>query len=285
MGSVARHGYRADPPVLARTVIDCAVVPGRHRRTACKPSQSVRAGHRADPVGGAGGPGTAADDPDRSSGRVLSARRTRSCRCPRRTLSDVAARTASSSPPRAFTRALASLRSARVRSELVYEEVPAPQRVAPYAVAVSGDVVVGGEELATGRLIVLHDPDGHDAWEGTFRCVAYLRAEIEAEVAADPLLGQVAWTWLTEALDGHEAGYSAPSGTVTRVVSEGFGGMADEPQRAEMELRASWTPTSELAVHLAAWGDLLCTAAGLPPVPPGVVPMPSRSGTRRARRR
>lgn len=187
--------------------------------------------------------------------------------------------------PRAFARALSSMRAARLRPELSYEEVPAPSRVAPYAVAVSGEVIVGEEELATGRLIVLHDPDGHEAWQGTFRCVAYLRAEVESDLATDPLLGQVAWTWLTEALAGHEADYDVPSGTVTRVTSEGFGGMADDPQHAELEVRASWTPTGDLDAHLVAWGDLLCVAAGLPPVPAGVVPIPGRPGGRRGGRR
>ena len=28
-----------------------------------------------------------------------------------------------------------------------------------------------------------------------------------------------------------------------------------------------------ITAHVEAWGDLLCTAAGLPPVPPGVVAM------------
>ena len=40
----------------------------------------------------------------------------------------------------------------------------------------------------------------------------------------------------------HGADYDAPSGTVTSVSSDSFGGMAVEPPRAEIEIRASWTP-------------------------------------------
>ena len=63
-------------------------------------------------------------------------------------------------------------------------------------------------ELATGRLVLLHDPAGHEAWQGTFRVVTYVRAELEPEMASDPLLPGVGWAWLTEALDGHGAGFA-----------------------------------------------------------------------------
>jgi Protein of unknown function (DUF3000) len=96
----------------------------------------------------------------------------------------------------------------------------------------------------------------------------------------DPLLPSVGWSWLIDALDASNAEYDAPSGTVTSVSSESFGGMAAEPSRAEIEIRASWPPVlvdgAGLTPHLAAWGELLCTLAGLPPLPAGVVMMPSR---------
>ena len=64
-----------------------------------------------------------------------------------------------------------------------------------------------GEEVATGRLILLHDPAGHDAWDGTLRLVTYVTAELEPEIATDPLLSEVAWSWLIDALDAHDATY------------------------------------------------------------------------------
>lgn len=188
--------------------------------------------------------------------------------------------------PAQFRAAVDSAHGARLRPEVLCEEMPAPQRIAPYAAALSGDVTVEGEDLATGRLILLHDPAGNDAWEGTFRLVAYVRAEVDPELAADPMLGEVGWSWLTEALTAHRAEYSAPSGSVTRVVTESFGGMAGEPGSAQVEIRASWTPTVEdgpgadVAGHVEAWSELMCTAAGLPPVPEGVTAMPSRRGHR-----
>ncbi len=64
----------------------------------------------------------------------------------------------------------------------------------------------------------------HDAWHGTFRLVTLVRAELEPEMAADPLLPDVCWTWLTGALQARGLTYGEPSGTVTRASSHYFGG-------------------------------------------------------------
>jgi hypothetical protein len=192
--------------------------------------------------------------------------------------------------PPEFREAVESMHAARLRPEVFCEEMPAPQRIAPYAAAMSADVTVDDTDLGTGRIILLHDPAGNDAWDGTYRCVAYARAEIDLDLITDPLLAAVGWSWLTEALDAHGASYLAASGTVTRVATDSFGGMADEGGSAQIEVRASWTPclapTAEadapldIGAHVEAWGELLCTAAGLPPVPEGVTAMPSRRGQR-----
>lgn len=174
-----------------------------------------------------------------------------------------------------FRTALTSLREVRVRPELSLEEAPAPQRLAPYAIALTAEVVVEDEDLGTGRLVVLHDPDGQEAWGGTFRIVAFVKADLEPEMAADPLLAEVGWSWLVEALQTQEAGYQQISGTVTRVTSESFGGIADRPLEGQIEIRASWTPDDPwLAPHARAWADVLAQAAGLMPLAPGVAHLP-----------
>jgi hypothetical protein len=186
-------------------------------------------------------------------------------------------------PPEGFRRALTSLRSATVRPEVVLDETPAPQRLAPYAVALSAEVRHDEDDLATGRLVVLYDPEGQEAWAGATRVVAYVRAACEPEMASDPLLPGVGWSWLIEALEARGAGFTAASGTVTRVASESFGGMVGTPASAEVEIRASWSPLDdELGRHLEGWADLLCQAAGLPPLPPGVATIkPARARARR----
>lgn len=189
--------------------------------------------------------------------------------------------------PADFRAAVASMRAATLRPEVFCEEMPAPQRIAPYSSALSADVTVDDIDLGTGRIILLHDPAGNEAWNGTFRCVIYARAEIDPELISDPMLAAVGWSWLSEALDAHGASYAEMSGTVTSVATESFGGMADEEGTAQIEVRASWTPVAtdedlplDLGPHVEAWAELLCTSAGLPPVPEGVTAIPSRRGQR-----
>ena len=179
-----------------------------------------------------------------------------------------------------FARALRDLRAVRLRPEVRLTEVPAPSRIAPHAVAMSAEVVTAdtrgeGDELATGRFVLLYDPSGPEPWEGIWRAVTFVRAVFDPELANDPMVGAVGWSWLMEALADRDATCVAEAGTVTRVVSESFASLAERSATVEMEIRASWTPIGpDLGVHLQAWTDLLCTVAGLPPLPEGVVALP-----------
>jgi hypothetical protein len=131
------------------------------------------------------------------------------------------------------------------------------------------------DELASGRFVILHDPSAPEPWNGVWRAVTFARAELEPELANDPMLGAVGWSWLMDALEHRDASYVAEGGTVTRVVSESFAGLGDRSAKVEMEIRASWTPTGpDLGSHLRAWSDLLCTIAGLQSLPEGVVALP-----------
>lgn len=188
-----------------------------------------------------------------------------------------------------FDRALRDLHAVRLRPEVRLTEVPAPTRIAPHAVAMTADVLAtqgpdGGDageddvdELAVGRFVLLHDPSSPEPWGGEWRVVTFARAELEPELASDPMLGEVGWSWLTDALAGHGLEVLHEAGTVTRVVSESFADLADRPPSVEMEIRASWTPAdADAGAHLRAWADMLCTIGGLPPLPDGVVALPGR---------
>ncbi|GAB3445223.1 DUF3000 domain-containing protein [Streptomonospora sediminis] len=169
--------------------------------------------------------------------------------------------------PSAFQRAVESLRAPAVRSEIAVEDIPAPKRLAPHAAAMSANVTADGEDAAFGRLIVLYDPQGTRDWPTPFRVVVWVSADLETEIAADPLLGQVAWSWLTEALETRGTPHQGLSGTVTRATTEGFAAKADRPVSTELELRASWSPDADdLSADMRVWLDLLSAAAGLPPV-------------------
>ncbi|MEU5285563.1 DUF3000 domain-containing protein [Streptomyces sp. CA-278952] len=191
------------------------------------------------------------------------------------------------SVPPAFLAAVDALRSARLRPELEVEVTRPPQRLAPHAYAMEAAVVDGEDDLADGRLVLLHDPAGHDAWQGAFRLVTLVRAELEPEMAADPLLPEVCWSWLTGALDARGLSYGEAGGTVTRAGSHYFGALSTRRPATQIEIRASWTPREsrggvpDTASHLMAWGDLLCQIAGLPPSDPAdaaVVTLPQRRG-------
>lgn len=184
--------------------------------------------------------------------------------------------------PPAFVRSLRSLRAVVVRPEVVLDEVPGPARIAPYSAALTAEVrtarrSVAAAELASGRFVVLYDPDGQEAWDGCFRLVTLVRATLEPEVGADPLLAEVAWSWFVDALGSVGLDPHAAAGTVTRVLSQSFGALDVREEQTELEIRASWTAADEdLGPHLRAWATLLCTAAGLPPLPDGVVPLGPR---------
>lgn len=175
---------------------------------------------------------------------------------------------ADSIAPAAFRAALDELARVRIRPEIELGELPAPTRLAPWSHALSAEVMWGGDrpESASGRLILLHNPDGVDAWDGTLRIVIFLTAEVDDEIARDPLLPDVAWSWLTDCLELSGASFTALGGTVTSTSSTRFGDIAGPGRTDDLELRASWTATDDrTGLHLAAFTELLAIAAGLPP--------------------
>jgi len=196
-----------------------------------------------------------------------------------------------------FRRAVAELDAElaaqrRLRPELGLDAEEPPRRLAPLAHAFAATVYradgprVAGPagpdtpaeadgEIGWGRFVLLFDAAGQPGWDGKYRIIGYVQAELEPELAADPLVNEVGWSWLIEALDGHTTGYRNISGTVTAVMTQGFGSKQDEPTSTGFELRASWSPVTSgdsagLSGHLAAWCEVVCTAAGLPPLAPGV---------------
>ncbi len=159
-------------------------------------------------------------------------------------------------------------------------EIPAPAGLAPSSLALAGDVrpEAEGEDSAygTGRFILLHDPDEPAQWNGPWRIVCFAQAPLEPDIGIDPLLADVAWAWLTDALKSHRAEFHSASGTATKTLSKGFGSLAAEGDGAQIELRASWTPEGEIGPHVEAWAELVCMLAGLPPGSEGIAMLGSR---------
>ncbi|WP_163568381.1 DUF3000 domain-containing protein [Fodinicola feengrottensis] len=174
--------------------------------------------------------------------------------------------------PDVFAQAVNALCEVKPRAEIALEEIPPPQRLAPYSFAMSASVTRDDSEVASGRLILLYDPAGQEAWDGLLRIVTFVSAELDSEMAADPLLAEVGWSWLVESLDDNGAQYTAAGGTVTHHQPSRFGDLAGPADTADVELRASWTALdTALGPHLEAWCTLLASTAGLPP--PGVTPL------------
>jgi hypothetical protein len=189
-------------------------------------------------------------------------------------------------PPQEFLQAVASLRAVRPRPELALFPLEAPPRLAPWtwAFSVEADTArVPGRESddpeepdTSGRLILLHDPAGQDAWEGTSRLVCFVQARLEPEQLGDEMLPVVGWSWLTEALELAGAEHVALGGTVTQTSSVRFGDIAGPRRDDDVELRASWTPLGvDLSRHADAFCALVASAAGLPPV--GALPLARRT--------
>jgi hypothetical protein len=164
--------------------------------------------------------------------------------------------------------------SASVHPGIELGPIRPPQRLAPYSYALGAEVTHPVTDFvpeqsdgdAFGRLILLYDPDGGQAWQGAFRLVAYIQADLDAALASDPLLPEVAWSWLVDGLDARGVPLTALGGTVTATSSVRYGDLAGPPRAHQLELRASWTPTgSDIAAHVEAFCQVLAYAAGLPP--------------------
>ncbi len=169
-----------------------------------------------------------------------------------------------------FDAAIARLQSAAIRDEIVLTEIPAPGSLAPFAYAFAADVRptthAEDSEWGTGRIIILHDPEFPEEWGGAWRVVCFAQGPLEPEIGVEQYVADVAWSWLIDALETRGARFHSESGTATKILSRGYGGLAEQGEGAQLELRASWTPDeADLVAHIEAWAELLALMAGMPP--------------------
>ncbi|KJL37933.1 hypothetical protein RS81_02925 [Microbacterium terrae] len=186
--------------------------------------------------------------------------------------------------PASFDDAAAQVRAIAFRTDFVVREIAAPTGLAPHAIALAGDVRPDEEgtdsAYGTGRFILLHDDGEPAAWNGAWRIVCFAQAPLEPDIGVDPLLADVAWSWLTDALRSRNADLHSASGTATKTLSKGFGTLASEGDGAQIELRASWSPGGPLGPHVEAWAELVCMLAGLPPGSEGITMLGSHRSPR-----
>ncbi len=187
-------------------------------------------------------------------------------------------------PSAEFDAVAAELATLTTRPEIGVRATPGPAKLAPFALALQAAVTVGSQDIGDGRLVVLHDPAGQESWNGTWRVVLFASAELDEAMAEDPVLLDMGWTWLQEALGERDLAVGSFGGTVTRTASQSFGLLDDRPATGELEIRASWTPVVDaphprlrtpttaaiIREHVAAWLDLMELITSLEPYTDGV---------------
>ncbi|APT84887.1 DUF3000 domain-containing protein [Corynebacterium aquilae] len=186
-----------------------------------------------------------------------------------------AAATTKDATPQLFKEAVESMYISDLRSDMSLGTIRPPQKLATHSHAIGLEVTreIPEDNIPTdasgdafGRLIVLYEPAGEEAWDGDMRLVAYIQADMDDAVAGDPLLPDVAWDWLQEGLGTTGADFTNLGGTVTSTASVRFGDIGGPPRAFQLELRASWTANgNDLAAHVRAFADVLAHVAGLPP--------------------
>lgn len=173
--------------------------------------------------------------------------------------------------PADFAEALASLGEFIERSNVSVHQIDAPAGLAKHAVAFSAhlqdsnspDAVEEDTNHGTGRLVLLWDEPGQENWFGNFRVICFIKSSLEFGIAADTSSSEIAWDWLTDALRTRSAAYAAPAGTVTRVLSVGFGALEHQDHHAQIEMRASWSlKTNDFLPHFEAWLDAVLLFGG-----------------------
>jgi hypothetical protein len=171
-----------------------------------------------------------------------------------------------SDAPAQFAAAAISLTEPALRSELETSQIPAPDRIAPWALAFAAQAPNPADtpmNRGVGRIVFLHDPEQFDVWGSNMRVIAYGKSPLENDMGVEEDVAHYWWSELMRALNTHGATFTNEAGTVTKMSSTGMGSLANDPNSSEVEIRASWSPTDDdLGKHFAAWQDIIASMAG-----------------------
>jgi hypothetical protein len=171
-----------------------------------------------------------------------------------------------SDAPAQFAAAALSLTEPALRSELETSQIPAPDRIAPWALAFAAQAPNPADtpmNRGVGRVVFLHDPEQFDVWGSNMRVIAYGKSPLENDMGVEEDVAHYWWSELMRALNTHGATFTNEAGTVTKMSSTGMGSLANDPNSSEVEIRASWSPTDDdLGKHFAAWQDIIAAMAG-----------------------
>ena len=156
-----------------------------------------------------------------------------------------------------------------IRTEIEVTQIPSPKGLADESLALSVNVRHESEDAdhAVSRLVFAYSSEIPEGWNSSYRIIGYAKSPIDLEMARDEYLANLPWEWLRESLVRHGAYFSNDAGTSTTVISTGHGALIGQPQHAELEIRASWSPEGEnWQPHLVGWSEMVALISGLPPI-------------------
>lgn len=169
--------------------------------------------------------------------------------------------------PPVFIEALQSLRAVKISSALHAIEISAPTGLAQYSAALrlSSKEMLQETPITTSTLVFLYDQGQESAWGADFRVVGHLSSQIDKQMGDDPILNELLWADLQSNLDQYAKGATSILGTVTKEVSQTFGGLELDKSAVNMSLRCSWTPGNipNIGLDLYAWCHLILATAGM----------------------
>ena len=193
--------------------------------------------------------------------------------------------------PPAFTAAVEQVGRAVLRPEVVVDTMPAPQRIAPFAHAVSGDVITPGTARPGPATATTRSAPGGSSCCTTRPATTPGAARSAASRSPAPT-SSPRWPPTRPCPPSAGAGSPTPS---TPTAASTSPRAAASPSCTPKD-SARWPPTAptprsrsappgrrrrDMGAHISAWSDLLCAIAGLPPLAPGVIPLQQRRrGTR-----
>jgi hypothetical protein len=171
-----------------------------------------------------------------------------------------------------FAAAIMDLQHSAVRAELEIEQIASPDDIAKHSIAFAAEIKDSqpGIKSGTGRFVLFWSPEPQENWTSNFRVVCFARSPLESDIGRESDSADVTWDWLTTTLANSGAEFAALAGTTTRIISSGHGMMEHQTEHAEIEIRASWSPSNtELHRHFEAWQNLICVMSDYP-IAPGV---------------
>jgi len=135
-----------------------------------------------------------------------------------------------------FQLAVMSLRQATIREGVNITEIPSPDKIAKYSVALAANIGIDAHEnrsdQGTGRFVLLNSDETQEGWGGNYRIICFAKSPLETDIGQDELITDVCWAWLEDALRSRSARYASEAGTITRIISQGYGSISGHSDHA-----------------------------------------------------